>query len=420
MRVEAPIKVDRKTKRLAKRLKGGEIAVINHIDLDEVAANSLVEGKIKLVINAAPSISGRYPNKGPGILTDKNILIIDNVGEELFDELNEGQVIEVVDGQIYSISGRYPNKGPGILTDKNILIIDNVGEELFDELNEGQVIEVVDGQIYSDGKLLGSGDVLDKNAVSRKIKEAYENLGIELDRFIDNTIDYAKKEKGLILGEVEIPKVKTDYKNKHVLIVVRGQDYKQDLSTIISYIEEMKPILVGVDGGADALLEFGYTPDVIVGDMDSVSDEALRKTKEIVVHAYTDGRAPGLKRVQDLGLDAIVFPAPGTSEDIAMLTAYEYEAELIVAVGTHSNMIDFLEKGRPGMASTFLVRLKIGSKLIDAKGVNLLYRSRLKLKYIFALILTALFPILIVASFSPSVKQFIHLMQLKFRLLLQM
>jgi uncharacterized membrane-anchored protein len=373
MRVEAPIKVDRKTKRLAKRLTGGEIAVINHKDIDEVAANSLVEGKIKLVINASQSISGRYPNKGPGILVDKNILIVDNVGEELFNNLQEGQIIEVVDGKI-----------------------------------------------YRDGEFLGQGEVLDKNEVDNKIKLAYENLSVELDRFIDNTIDYAKKEKGFILGEVEIPKVNTDYKNKHVLIVVRGQDYKQDLSTIISYIEEMKPILVGVDGGADALLEFGYTPDVIVGDMDSVSDEALKKAKEIVVHAYTDGRAPGLKRVQDLGLDAIVFPAPGTSEDIAMLTAYEYKAELIVAVGTHSNMIDFLEKGRPGMASTFLVRLKIGSKLIDAKGVNLLYRSKLKLKYIWALIATALFPVLILASILPSVQQFMHLMELKIKLLLQM
>ncbi len=373
MRVEAPIKVDRKTKRLAKRLTGGEIAVINHKDIDEVAANSLVEGKIKLVINAAQSISGRYPNKGPGILVDKNILIVDNVGEELFNNLQEGQVIEVIDGKI-----------------------------------------------YRDSELLGQGEVLDKNEVDNKTKLAYENLSVELDRFIDNTIDYAKKEKGFILGEVEIPKVNTNYKNKHVLIVVRGQDYKQDLSTIISYIEEMKPILVGVDGGADALLEFGYTPDVIVGDMDSVSDEALKKTKEIVVHAYTDGRAPGLKRVQDLGLDAIVFPAPGTSEDIAMLTAYEYKAELIVAVGTHSNMIDFLEKGRPGMASTFLVRLKIGSKLIDAKGVNLLYRSKLKLKYIWALIATALFPVIILASILPSVQQFMHLMELKIKLLLQM
>ncbi|GAA0708211.1 putative cytokinetic ring protein SteA [Paraclostridium ghonii] len=373
MRVEAPIKVDRKTKRLAKRLTGGEIAVINHKDIDEVAANSLVEGKIKLVINASQSISGRYPNKGPGILVDKNILIVDNVGQDLFDNLQEGQIIEVIDGQI-----------------------------------------------YRDGELLGQGEVLDKYEVDNKIKLAYENLSVELDRFIDNTIDYAKKEKGLILGEVEIPKVSTNYKNRHVLIVVRGQDYKQDLSTIISYIEEMKPILVGVDGGADALMEFGYTPDVIVGDMDSVSDESLQKAKEIVVHAYTDGRAPGLKRVQDLGLEAVVFPAPGTSEDIAMLTAYEYKAELIVAVGTHSNMIDFLEKGRPGMASTFLVRLKIGSKLIDAKGVNLLYRSKLKLKYIWALIATALFPVLILASFSPSVNQFMHLMELKMRLLLQM
>ena len=373
MRVEAPIKVDRKTKRLAKRLTGGEIAVINHMDIDEVAANSLVEGKVKLVINAAQSISGKYPNKGPGILTDKNILIIDNVGQELFDELKEGQIIEVNNGQI-----------------------------------------------YRDGQLLGEGSVLDKQRVSIKIQEAYDNMSVELDRFIDNTIEYAKKEKGFILGEVEIPKVKTKYKDRHVLVVVRGQDYKEDLSTIISYIEEVKPVLVGVDGGADALVEFGYVPAVIVGDMDSVSDETLKKAGEIVVHAYVDGRAPGLKRVNDLGLDAIVFPAPGTSEDIAMLIAYEYKAELIVALGTHSNMIDFLEKGRKGMASTFLVRLKIGAKLIDAKGVNLLYRSKLKMKYIWALIATALFPILIIASFTPSVKQFMHLMQLKLKLLLQM
>ena len=373
MRVEAPIKVDRKTKRLAKRLTGGEIAVINHMDIDEVAANSLVEGKVKLVINAAQSISGKYPNKGPGILTDKNILIIDNVGQELFDELKEGQIIEVNNGQI-----------------------------------------------YRDGQLLGEGSVLDKQRVSIKVQEAYDNMSVELDRFIDNTIEYAKKEKGFILGEVEIPKVKTKYKDRHVLVVVRGQDYKEDLSTIISYIEEVKPVLVGVDGGADALVEFGYVPDVIVGDMDSVSDETLKKAGEIVVHAYVDGRAPGLKRVQDLGLDAIVFPAPGTSEDIAMLTAYEYGAELIVAVGTHSNMIDFLEKGRKGMASTFLVRLKIGSKLIDAKGVNLLYKSKLKIKYIWAMIIAALFPVLILAYLSPTTQQFIRIMQLKLKLLLNM
>ena len=369
MRVEAPIKVDRKTKKLAKRLSAGEIAVINHIDIDEVAANSLVERKIKLVINAAPSISVRYPNKGPKILIDNNILIIDNVGENVFEELKEGQVIEVNNGQI-----------------------------------------------YRDGQFIGSGEVMDKSVVEKRTQIAYENMSVELDRFIDNTIEYAKREKGFILGETEIPKMTTNYKDRHVLVVVRGQDYKEDLATIKSYIEEMKPILVGVDGGADALLECGYNPDVIVGDMDSVTDEALKKAKEIVVHAYVDGRAPGLKRVQDLGLDAVVFPAPGTSEDIAMLTAYEYGAELIVALGSHSNMIDFLEKGRKGMASTFLVRLKIGAKLIDAKGVNLLYKSKLKMKYIWALVITAIFPVIIIAYLSPTVQQLIKLLQLKMKL----
>ena len=373
MIVKAPIRVDRKTKKLAKRIQPGEIAVINHVDIDEVAANSLVEAKVKLVINAAESISGRYPNKGPGILTENNILIIDRVGEDLFNNVSEGETLLVEDGKIFR------------------------GDEL-----------------------IGEGDVLTREKVAVQIKLAYDNLGEELDRFIDNTIEYAKKEKGFILGEVEIPKVKTIYQGKQVLIVVRGQDYKEDLATMISYIEEVKPILVGVDGGADALMEFGYKPDVVVGDMDSVGDESLKAAGEIVVHAYTDGRAPGLKRVQELGLDAVVFPAPGTSEDIAMLIAYEYNAELIVALGTHSNIIDFLEKGRKGMASTFLVRMKIGAKLIDAKGVNLLYRSKLKIKYIWALIATALFPVLILASLSPKMQQFIQLMQLKLRIMLNM
>lgn len=373
MRVEAKLRKDRKTKKLAKRIMAGEIALINHIDIDEVAAKSLVEAKIKLVINAAESISGRYPNAGPNILVNENILIIDNVGEETFDSLEEGDTI---------------------------------------------IVE--EGKIYRDNELIGEGELMTSDVVAQKTKHAYENIGAELDRFIDNTIEYARKEKGMILGDVEIPKMKTNYDGKHVLVVVRGHNYKADLQAIISYIEEVKPVLVGVDGGADALLEFGYKPDVIVGDMDSVSDEALKSAKEIVVHAYTNGKAPGLKRVEELGLKAVIFASPGTSEDIAMLAAYEYNAKLIVALGTHSNMIDFLEKGRKGMASTFLVRLKIGARLIDARGVSMLYKSRLKLKYILALIVTALFPVLILISLSPKVQTFMQLVEIKMRLLLGM
>lgn len=372
MKIKAPIRIDRKTKNLAKRLTGGEIAVINHIDIDEVAANSLVEGKVRAIINVDQSISGRYPNKGPSILSKKNIPILDNVGMSVFETLKEGDYIEIIDNKIY----------------------------------------------YED-KEIGEGELLDGAKIKEKLKICYDNLGNELDLFIDNTIEYAKKEKGFILGDLEIPKMETKFKNKHALVVVRGHNYKEDLSTIISYIEEVKPVLIGVDGGGDALLEFGYIPDMIVGDMDSISDECLKKCKEIVVHAYPDGRAPGLKRMEELGLKATVFPAPGTSEDIAMLIAYEYGAELIVALGTHSNMIDFLEKGRKGMASTFLVRLKIGSKLIDAKGVSLLYRSKLKIKYIWGLMIAALFPTLIVAYLSPPIQQIIKLIELKVRLLIE-
>jgi uncharacterized membrane-anchored protein len=362
---------DKRTKDLAKRIKPGEIAIIDHKDLDEIAANSLVNSKIKAIINQSPSISGKYPNKGPSILLDNGIFIID-VDFDLMDRLDEGDLIEI------------------------------------DEY----------GNIFKDEEKICNGLIIDKEKVESLIKFAYENISEELEKFIDNTIEYAKKEKGMILGDVVIPPLKTKFNNKHVLIVVRGQNYKEDLSTIRSYIDEVSPILVGVDGGADALLEFGLIPDLVVGDMDSISDECLKKSKEIVVHAYPDGRAPGLSRIEELGLESVVLPSPGTSEDIAMLIAYENNAELIVAVGTHSNIIDFLEKGRKGMSSTFLVRLKIGYKLIDAKGVSLLYKGSLKLKYVWWLFIAAMFPILILIYLSQPMQQIIKLLEIQLKILL--
>jgi len=362
---------DKRTKDLAKRIKPGEIAIIDHKDLDEIAANSLVNSKIKAIINQSPSISGKYPNKGPSILLDNGIFIID-VDFDLMDRLDEGDLIEI------------------------------------DEY----------GNIFKDEEKICKGLIIDKEKVESLIKFAYENISEELEKFIDNTIEYAKKEKGMILGDVVIPPLKTKFNNKHVLIVVRGQNYKEDLSTIRSYIDEVSPILVGVDGGADALLEFGLIPDLVVGDMDSISDECLKKSKEIVVHAYPDGRAPGLSRIEELGLESVVLPSPGTSEDIAMLIAYENNAELIVAVGTHSNIIDFLEKGRKGMSSTFLVRLKIGYKLIDAKGVSLLYKGSLKLKYVWWLFIAAMFPILILIYLSQPMQQIIKLLEIQLKILL--
>ena len=370
MVIRGTIKKDKKTKNLIKRLNPGDIALINHRDLDEIAATSLVEAKVKCIINLDKTISGKYPNQGPSILLEAGIPIFES------DE-----------------------------------------EELYEKFVEGETIELVDSKVIANGNVLGTCEELNRAKIQELLEIGYHNIEVELDKFIENTLEYAKKEKGLVLGKTPIPKIKTKLHNRHVLVVVRGKDYKKDLMAIQNYISEMNPILIGVDGGGDALLEFGYVPDIVIGDMDSVSDKCLKLSKEIIVHAYTNGKAPGLDRVKELGLEAKIFPSPGTSEDIALLLAYSNNADLIVAVGTHNSMIDFLEKGRSGMASTFLVRLKVGAKLIDAKGVNKLYKSSLKAKYVIGLGIAALIPIVVVSLLFPPTKELIQLIGIRLRIL---
>ncbi|MDI6870040.1 MAG: putative cytokinetic ring protein SteA [Bacillota bacterium] len=357
-RVAGVARVDRRTKRLAKRIRPGEVAIIDHVDLDEVSAESLVSARVRAVVNASPSISGRYPNLGPAVLAEGGVL--------LFDALTPG-------------------------------VMDLVGE--------GDEIEILGTTLYRRGEAVAQLERLSPPRIKERMAVARAHLSEELDRFVENTLEYAKREKGLILGDIPLPEVAAPLKGRHALVVVRGSDYREDLAAIRGYIEEMRPVLIGVDGGADALLEEGYRPDLIVGDMDSVSDKALLSGAEIVVHAYPDGRAPGLDRIERLKVAAKTFPVPGTSEDAALLLAHGKGAALIVAVGTHSNMIDFLEKGRSGMASTFLVRLKVGSILVDAKGVNKLYRGRLRLRYLVQIGLAALIPVLVVIGLSEPIQR---------------
>lgn len=373
MLIKGRAKLDRRTKNLVTRLRKGDIAVISHDDIDEVAANSLIDIRPHIIINTRPSITGRYPAKGALKILKAGIPIMEEVPDEIFDLIREGNMLEIRDEQIFC--------GDRFIAEGKLLTVDDVRE---------------------------------------KLHEADENFKTELDDFVDNTLEYAKKEKDILLGNLEVPPLSAHILNRHVLIVVRGASYKEDLRTISSYITEQKPVIIGVDGGADAILEFGLTPDIIVGDMDSVSDAALQSGAEIVVHAYANGKAPGLERVREMGLNAEVFPVPGTSEDVAMILAWEYGASLIVAVGTHSNMVDFLEKGRKGMASTFLVRLKVGSILVDARGVSQLYKQNLHSKYLAQLIIAALVPITIILWVSPATRPFFKLLLLQLRLLFGM
>jgi uncharacterized membrane-anchored protein len=360
---EGPIvgvaRVDRKTKRLVGRLQPGDVAVIHHADIDRVAAETLVDAAPVAVINAAPSTTGRYPNLGPLLLCQAGITLVDDVGSDVMDRIVEGTKV-TVDGD----------------------------------------------RVLVDGVVVGTGVKQDLDKVDAAIESARANMGPELERFAINTVSYMRQELELLTGELDVPAPGITLGGRHVLIVVRGIDYKEDLRLLrqSGYLNDVKPVLIGVDGGADALLEIGERPDLIIGDFDSVSETTLRCGAELMVHGYTDGRAPGAKRLDDLDLPYTVFSAPGTSEDIAMLLAYERGAELIVAVGTHNSMVEFLDKGRAGMASTFLVRMRIGSALVDAKGVSRLYQQTVRRRDLLMLVGAALVTLVVVVLLSTPMR----------------
>mgnify|MGYP000890331709 FL=1 len=357
------VRVDARTKKLAKRLRAGEFAVIDHADLDRVAAESLVECRPAAVLNAAPSISGRYPNLGPGILIEAGIPLIDDLGPDVM-RLKEGQRV------VLDLAEDSPDRGS----------VRPVGSD----------------------EILAQGTVQTAASVAAAMEEAKAGLAVQLEAFAANTMEYMRGERDLLLNGVGMPDVRTDMNGRHVLIVVRGYSYKEDLRALKPYIREYKPVIIGVDGGADAVLEAGFKPHMIVGDMDSVSDRALGCGAEVIVHAYRDGRAPGLKRVEDLGVEHLVFAATGTSEDVAMLLADAAGAELIVALGTHATLLEFLDKGRAGMSSTFLTRLKVGGRLIDAKGVSRLYRTRISGWHLVALALAGLVALFVALAATPA------------------
>ena len=359
--VIGPACKDRRTKDLVKRLEPGEIAIIDHQDLDGVAAEGLILGGAVAVVNAAPSISGRYPNLGPRRVVDAGIPLIDHAGSELLDRVREGDILRIVDGEIWR------------------------GNEL-----------------------LATGKVLAADEIEAAMEDARSSIGVELERFAVNTLEYVQREARLTFEPLVLPPIKTSFKRRHALVVVRGQDYKSDLAALRSYIREFRPALIGVDGGADALLEMGLKPDVIVGDFDSVSERALGTGADLVHHVHPDGRAPGRETLVEWGVKYHEFVAEGTSEDVAMLLAYEAGAQLIVAVGTHATMVEFLDKGRRGMASTFLTRLRLGPLLVDAKGVNSLYDRRVRRLDWVLLVGSAVVVMIIVGVISSPIHTLAH------------
>jgi uncharacterized membrane-anchored protein len=363
----------KKTKKILPLLDGATIPVIDHENLDRITAETLVEAGVNAVVNAAGSATGNYPNMGPFILARAGVYILDGVGHKVFERLSTGDEIEL--------------RGDGV---------------------------------YKNGELVAVGEHLDEEAAERRLRESRRVVGAALESFAQNTVEFMRHEQDLLFSKLKVPKGLTqEIRGRQVLVVVRGYDYRQDLAALKTYLREVRPFIIGVDGGADAVLEAGWKPDLVFGDMDSVSPRGLRMADRLLVHAYPDGEAPGLDRIRATGIEsAETLPAPGLSEDVAILIAEQCGAELIVAVGAHVGLVEFLDKGRKGASSTFLTRLKVGARLVDAKGVSKLYPSRVSVWQLVALVVAALVAVSAIVYSSEALEDIFRILAIKLRLLL--
>jgi uncharacterized membrane-anchored protein len=369
--VSGPVRLGRKTKLLVKRLNRGDIAVIDHKDLDRVSAEDLIAAGVAAVLNCRPSSTGAYPNMGPLLLVQAGVHLVDMPGDGLFNGLDDHDEITV--------------RG---------------------------------GEVLKRGNVIAKGSVQEPEEVRALNEERRLEIGDALESFARNTIEHMLEERELLAGKLELPVFHTDFRDRPALIVVRGVDHRKDLRALRPYIRDVRPALVGVDGGANALLEEGFTPDMIVGDMDSAQEATLRCGAELVVHAYPDGRAPGREHLEELGLPYKLVPAPGTSQDVAMLIAAEKGARLIVSVGSQWNLVEFLDKNRRGMSSTFLTRLRIGEILVDAKGVSRLYQPRPTMAPLALVLLVGIVALAAVVLVTPGLRDVADLLWLKLQVLL--
>lgn len=373
-----PVRPGRRTKLLVRHLVPGDIALIDHLDIDRVSAEELIAAGAVAVLNCSPSSGGSYPNLGPQLLVEAGIVLVDVPDDALFGQLSDGDPLVI---RIASAAG---------------------------SLSAG---------VLRKGELLATGEILDLERVCAETELRRKEIGEALERFAHNTIDHMREERELLAGRIKLPRFATDFRDRSTLVVIRGVGHQRDLRALRPFIRDMRPVIVAVDGAVAALLEEGLTPDMIVGDMDSAGETALRCGAELVVHSYPDGRAPGRERLEQMGLPFKLVPAPGTSQDVAMLLAAEKGARLIVAVGSQFNLVEFLDRNREGMSSTFLTRLRIGEILVDAKGVSRLYRPQPGLTPLLVVIVTGLIALIAVVCVSPALRDVAELLWLKLQLL---
>lgn len=357
--VEGVARVDERTRDVLTRVRPGEVAVIDHEDLDRGTVESLLRAKVIAVVNAADCISGRFPNLAPLLLVAAGIAVVDRCGREVLAAVEEGVDVRVAGGVVY------------------------VGD-----------------------RAVAHGERQSLESMESRLSETKVHIGAELERLAEGTIEFLHEERDLLIEGVRIPDCDVDFEGRHCVVVLRRLDWRQDLESLMGYIKDRRPVLVGVDSGADALVEVGLRPDLIMGDPNAIGADTLTCGAEVIVIAREGDWSAGLGRLQDLGIPHRTFDARGGATDAALLLAYEKGAALVVAVGTQASAVEFIEQGRADAAASLLTRMRVGQVLVDAKAVERLFSVGIRPRHVLLLILAALVTMLIVAAVSPSFQLF--------------
>ncbi|MCW2600631.1 MAG: thiamine pyrophosphokinae, catalytic region [Frankiales bacterium] len=344
-------RLDRTTKRLTRRLQPGDIAVLDHLDLDGASARALVHRGVAAVVNAAPSTSGRYPNLGPKVLVEAGIPLLDDVGPDVFRQLRDGKVARL---------------------DGNVL--------------------------WAGDRPVATGVLQDHDSVATAHEHAKAGLAAQVADLTSNATGFLLDERDLLLEGAGLPALSTPLEGRHVVVVAHGGHAADELAQLRGYLHEHRPVLIGVEGGAEVLLAAGLRPQVLVGDPLAMTDAALRSAGEVVVRAGSDG----IPRLQDLGVTVVPFATLAGSEDMALLLAGHSEAALVVAVGMPATLVQLLDHGRAGAASSLLTRFGLGDRLVSARAAAVLVDRRFPWPAAVVLVVAGLGALVVAGAFAGS------------------
>jgi uncharacterized membrane-anchored protein len=349
-------RVERRTQTLLTRLRPGDIAVLDHVDLDRATAQALVDAEVSAVVNAGACISGRYPNLGPEVLTSAGVLVLDRAEGAL--RITDGTRVRIHDDVVW------------------------VGEDP-----------------------VAHGRELDGDGVRRQLEQAREQMAVQLETLTHNSTEFLRREQDLLLHGRGLPALGVAVEGRPVVVVVDGANVTSELRAIRRFVAEQHPVLIGVDRGADLLEAAGLAPDVVVvdahgEDRDRAKGSVIKAAREVVVRIERGAPMP-VETFERMGVRPQRLETSATAEDAALLLAHAQGASVIVGVGVHATITDFLDRQRSGLASTYLTRLTVGDLLVDASAVPTLYSGRVRPRHVFLVLLLGLLALAVAVAATP-------------------